>query len=324
MAKMLVIGSLDVSDPARLSFLKLLGGEIAEQGHHLLNGCRNELDRVVAQGAAERLREKGRDPTGFITCYVTDGGRPVHDCGTILKSRCPNWASLASPGLEVPETVQQTDVVIVIGGTDGTECAANWARIAQKAIVPVATFGGAAARIYDEELRHFAEKYAERLNRLDYELLNQLPSDVRKVAKDTVAVAARAITSKHVFVAMSFANDPKFDDAYESIQAVCEDFHYEARRISNADAVDRILPEISARIKKSAFVIVDVSEARPNVYYELGFAQGSGKRVIVTASKGTALPFDISDVSVIFWEGQKQLKDRLRERISAIALTQGR
>ena len=139
-----------------------------------------------------------------------------------------------------------------------------------------------------------------------------------------MSLAARAITSKHVFVAMSFANDPKFDDAFESIQAVCHDFHYKARRISNAEAIDRIVPEIISGIKKSAFVIVDVTEERPNVYYELGFAQGAGKRVIVTAMKGTTLPFDISDIAVIFWDGQKQLKDRLKERIEAIAVTQGR
>jgi hypothetical protein len=44
----------------------------------------------------------------------------------------------------------------------------------------------------------------------------------------------------------------------------------------------------------------------------------------VTAHKGTKLPFDVSDIPVIFWDGQKQLRDKLRERIGAIAATQGR
>jgi predicted Rossmann-fold nucleotide-binding protein len=95
MAKMLVIGSLELTDPARTEFLKSLGAEIAEEGHHLLNGCRNDLDKIVAQGASERLKAKGRDPAMLITCYVSGASRPVHDCGTILKSRCPNWESLA-------------------------------------------------------------------------------------------------------------------------------------------------------------------------------------------------------------------------------------
>lgn len=241
MAKMLVIGSLELADETRSTFLKSLGAEIADQGHHLLNGCRNDLDRIVAEGAFERLTERGWDPMALITCYVADASPRAHKRGTILNSRCPSWKSLASPGLEVPETVQLTDVVIVIGGTEGTECAANWARIARKPIVPVTTFGGSAARIYGEELREFAAKYADRLDRSEYERLNQIQSDVRKLAKDIVVLAAKAITSRHVFVAMSFANDPKFDDAYESIQVVCGELHYNAQRITNADAIDRLV-----------------------------------------------------------------------------------
>jgi hypothetical protein len=323
MVKMLVIGSSQGDDLRCRAFAEALGVEIADGSHQLLNGCRNELDRLVAMSALRRLSEKGLDPNAFITSYVSDQP-PAHQVGTILASRCPNWETLASPGLDVPETVQQSDVVIVVGGTRGTECAVNWARIVHKPIVPVAAFGGSAAQIYDLELREFDAKYADRIDRAEYERLNQIALDVQKVAKDAVSVAARVVTPRQVFVAMSFASDPRFDDAYDSIQSVCEEFGYDAARITNAEAVDRILPEIVTGIKRSAFVVVDVSDPRPNVYYELGLAQGAGKRVIVTATKGTALPFDIADIPVIFWEGQKQLKERLRDRIEAIATAQGR
>ncbi|MEO6232389.1 MAG: hypothetical protein ABIP10_19825 [Ferruginibacter sp.] len=69
---------------------------------------------------------------------------------------------------------------------------------------------------------------------------------------------------------------------------------------------------------------MDLSEERPNVYYELGLAQGLHKPVIITAKKGTALPFDVADIPIILWEGQKELKEKLRERISLIAPKQGR
>ena len=117
---------------------------------------------------------------------------------------------------------------------------------AQKALVPVASFGGAASRIYDSELSVFAEKYADRI---------------------------------------------------------------------------RIVPEIMMRIKRAAFVVVDVSDARPNVYDELGVAQGAGRKVVVPAFKGTELPFDISDVPVIFWEGQKQLRERLARPVGIDRIT---
>lgn len=324
MANILVIGSLDLSEHTHQIFTKYLGEEIAEQGHRLLNGCRNELDKVIAKSTFDFLTQEGKKPGEYITCYVSADSPPAHGFGTLLKSRCHNWESLASPGLDVPETVEQADVVILIGGTEGTKCAANWARIDRKPLIPIATFGGSAAEIYGEELRDFDEKYAERIDQSDYEILNQVSSDLRKIAKDAVALAARTITSKHVFVIMSFSGEARLQDAYESFQMVCKEFQYECRSIDHTNAMDRIVPELLTKIKRSAFVIVDLSEERPNVYFELGYAQGLAKPVIVTAYKGTDLPFDVADIPTIFWEGQKQLKERLRERIRVIASTQGR
>ena len=324
MAKFLVIGSLTSYDPKSCELLERLAEEIADQGHHIINGCRNEMDVIMAKSVHERLTQKGVDPCKRITCYVSPDTAPAHEFGTILKSQCSNWQSLASPGLDAPETVQLADVVMVIGGTDGTKCAANWARIERKPLLPLTTLGGSAVEIFEEELADFDKKYSDRVDKSEYEILNQISSDSAKIAKDAVSLGARMITSKHVFVIMSFSEDPKLDDAYESFQTICKEFGYECRRVDNASPTGRIVPEIINSIRKAAFIIVDLSESKSNVYYELGFAQGSGRECIVTAYKGTPLPFDVADIPTIFWEGQKQLKDRLREKLSAIALTQGR
>ena len=60
-------------------------------------------------------------------------------------------------------------------------------------------------------------------------------------------------------------------------------------------------------------MIADVSDLSPNVFYELGYAKALGKDVIVTAKKGTQLPFDIGDIPAIFWEIQEDLKEGLRK-----------
>jgi len=99
MARMLVIGSLDPSDQGPTAFLQSLGAEIADQGHHLLNGCRNDLDRIIAVSAFERLQAKGKDPSTLITSYVSQAAQPIHQCGTILKSRCQNWEDRKSTRL---------------------------------------------------------------------------------------------------------------------------------------------------------------------------------------------------------------------------------
>ncbi len=67
-----------------------------------------------------------------------------------------------------------------------------------------------------------------------------------------------------------------------------------------------------------------MNEIEPNVFYEPGFAQEFGMQVVVTPRKGTTLPFEISDVPVILWDGQENLKEQLRKRIAAIAARPGR
>ena len=326
MAKFLVIGSFGspASEPKGPELLEYLAKEIADQGHHLINGCRNEMDRIMAQSVYERLKEKGADPNKRITCYVSPNTKPIHEFGTILKSRCYNWESLASSGLDVPETIQLADVVIVVGGTEGTKCAANWSRIARKPLLPLTNFGGSAAEIFDEELKDFDTRYSDYIDKSEYEILNQISSDLAKIARDTISLAARTIISRQAFVIMSFSEDPKLCDAYESFETICKEYGYECSRVDNASLIDRIVPEIFNNIKKAAFIIVDLSEPKPNVYYELGFAQGLRKPVIITAYKATPLPFDVADIPTIFWEGQKQLKDKLREKLTIIASAQGR
>lgn len=327
MAKILITGSLDLSQEDVQKFINLLAYEIIEQDHILLNGCRNEFDKFIAHAAYQCLQKKKINPKQRIISYVLDdGSTPVHTYGTILKSRLKNWDDFAFKRLQAPEPIQMADTVIVIGGSEGTLRAANWARIAEKPLLPVTVFGGVAVDVYSEEINDFERipMYAERINKSDYELLNQVSKDFEKIAKDIVSLAELLLSSKEVFVIMSFSPDPKLEDAYDSFTEICKEFQYECTRVDTAHLAERIIPEIQSRIKKSAFVIVDLSEARPNVYYELGYAEGKNKQVVMTAIQGTQLPFDVADIPTIFWDGQKQLKDRLRKKIKLIALSQGR
>ena len=66
---------------------------------------------------------------------------------------------------------------------------------------------------------------------------------------------------------------------------------------------------------------VDLTDLRPNVFYELGYADGLGKKVIATAKEGTDLPFDVKDIPTIFWSGQTQLRKDLEKRIRSVIKT---
>jgi hypothetical protein len=317
--RIFVAGGFDHEDQAQAerarAFATALGEAVAEHGHVLLNGCRTELDCILARATCAKLTELGEtDPDKRVVSYVISGLVPAHDLGTILRSRLTDW-DLNKETFYIPEPVQQADVVVLVGGFDGTFRAANWARIAQKPLLPFAGLGGASERIYQQELNEFATKYGARVDQLEYEQLNSLKPDWSEHATDIVALAEKIGESRRVLVIMSYGEEPDLIDAYESFKQVTGELGFECDRVTEENAGKRILPDILERIEQAAFTIVDLTDLRPNVFYELGYADGLGKRVVATAREGTELPFDVKDIPVVYWQGQTQLKQDLRTRI---------
>jgi hypothetical protein len=317
----LVAGGFDVENPDQerrvRSFCNELGGAVMEHDHVLLMGCRTALDRLMAEAAQNKLTALGKsDLDKRIISYVLAGTEPVHTYGTVLWSRLTDW-EISGEAFFVPEQVQQADAVILVGGFEGTFRAANWARIAKKPLLPFAGFGGAAAKIFQQELADFDKKYAGLIPRLEYEQLNSLKADSEHAA-DLIALAEKVAESRLVLVIMSYGATDELIDAYETFKAVSKDLGYECTRVTEESAGNRILPDILEGISRAAFVIVDLTDLRPNVFYELGYADGLGKRVVVTAKKDTELPFDVKDIPTVFWSGQTQLRNDLTKRIQNV------
>lgn len=321
----LIAGGFDAEDAEQegriRAFATALGEAVGAHGHLLYNGCRTELDCIIAEATYNKLVELGEpDAEDRIISYVLAKHEPSHDFGRIMYSQLADW-DIAKEAFYIPEQVQQADVVILVGGFEGTFRAANWARIANKPLLPFTAFGGAAERIYAQELNHFDEKYGGLVDQLEYEQLNRVTHDWTEHATDILALAEKVAQSRWVLVIMSYADRPDLVDAYESFQQVTHDLGYECERVTQENADARILPDILERIKRAAFTIVDLTDLRPNVFYELGYADGLGKKVVVTAKEGTDLPFDVKDIPTIFWESQKKLKEDLRNRILTVVKT---
>jgi hypothetical protein len=304
-------------------FARELAKEIVDQGHILLSSCITDFDAEIAQSANEYVVAGGGNPFERIYSYVLAGQKPIYDFGNIRKSQLQNW-DISSRRLRVPEPIALADAVILVGGFEGTHKAANWARIAKKPLLPITRFGGTAEEVYSEELDDFENRYGAHVSKGEFENLAQLKSPLPAFAKTVVSLAEKTRTSRSVFVVMSFADKPELTDALESFKSVCKEYGYECSIVSEKNTSQRILPEIWKRIKGCAFVIVDLSDDRPNVYYELGFAEGLGKPIIVTAKEGTDLPFDTKDIPVCFWNGQTALKEALSGKVKEIAEMQGR
>jgi hypothetical protein len=325
MLKVLAVGGFDEDNPEEANRFKrlaeALGRAVIEHNHTLLNGCRTAFDAAIADAAhATAVASELEASDQRIISYVLSGQEPVHAFGTVLRSRLKNWEIGGEARLRIPETIQQADVIVLVGGFHGTNRAANWARIARKPLLPLASLGGAAAEIFQEELSDFDRKYASALDRLEFEQLNSVKVDVGDHASDIVALAEKVAGSHTALVIMSYELRSDLKDLYGTFRRVVESpkFAYKCRRVNEESSKGRILPEILERIEHSAFIIADLTDLRPNVFYELGYADGLGKTIIATAKKGTELPFDVKDIPTIFWDSYEELSEDLATKIEDV------
>ena len=290
-------------------FVAALGTEIVRRGHILLNGCRSSLDQEIATAADEWLEQNGK-PRDRIISYCLKSATPIHTLGTVRFSALSDW-HMNHPELEVPEQIEQAGPTIFVAGSDGTFWSKNWASFARKLVIGIPRFGGAGETIYDRELKYLRQTFPAMAE--DYETLSSASNNMSDFAKEVVLLVERLVTPRNVFMIMSFKR--KFKTMFTSCEEVCQEFKFKAERTDESASLERIVPRIETGIQKSAFVIADLSEPSPNVFYELGFARAVGKDVILTARKNTQLPFDVRDIPTILWENKNDLKHKLRECI---------
>ena len=82
--------------------------------------------------------------------------------------------------------------------------------------------------------------------------------------------------------------------------------------------------EVFKMIQASSIVIVDLTRLRPNCFVELGFALGLGKKVIVTALRGTRLPFDAEAIPCHYWQAGTRNERRRQDFKGFVSLNVNR
>lgn len=125
-----------------------------------------------------------------------------------------------------------------------------------------------------------------------------------------------------VFVGMWFNSE--MSDAYmHGIAPAIRDAGFVPMRIDEKKDANRIDDDIITEIKRSRFVVADMTHGtdgvRGSVYYEAGFAHGRGLEIIYCCRQDCidGLPFDTRQYHHIVWETPEELRSKLSERIRA-------
>ena len=100
------------------------------------------------------------------------------------------------------------------------------------------------------------------------------------------------------------------------------DYDSVAIRIDKEHPLEDLVGRIKEEIRKSKFVIADLTDERPSCYFEAGYAEALGKKVIYVASKEsviqpgtkTKIHFDIH-MNIQMFVNTDELRDKVKAAI---------
>jgi hypothetical protein len=113
-----------------------------------------------------------------------------------------------------------------------------------------------------------------------------------------------------VFVVMPFEGED-MPYVYRAIKDECRKLKLNAIRVDDKVGSGLIIKDILTLIEQAEFLICDLTQERPNVYYELGYAHAAGNlgsNILLLAKQGTTLHFDISPLRVHFYRNPSHVR----------------
>ncbi|MDR2679033.1 MAG: TIR domain-containing protein [Zoogloeaceae bacterium] len=109
-------------------------------------------------------------------------------------------------------------------------------------------------------------------------------------------------SSKHqIFVIQPF--DKSAEGIYDLIRSAAAPANATVNRADSVvSAGANIASSIEAAIQAASLLIADVTNANPNVMYEVGFARSQNKPLLLIASSSRNIPFDLSGIRVVIYD----------------------
>jgi hypothetical protein len=147
-------------------------------------------------------------------------------------------------------------------------------------------------------------------------------SDLRLIQASsfTRSILQQALSKpqRQIFVIMKFG-DTHLDSAYAGVvKPLAQEFGFKVVRVDEIQDGGNISSQVLENIARSQIVFADLSGERPNCYYECGYAHALDKEIIFSIRKGETIHFDLASYRFIQWHTEKELREKLRERLDAL------
>jgi len=119
-----------------------------------------------------------------------------------------------------------------------------------------------------------------------------------------------------VFVIMGFNKRRR---TYGIIKSECKELKLNPLRADELKGSGVIIREVIKSIESAEFLVCDLTDERPNVYYEIGYAHAVGNHrsnILMIAKKGSKVHFDISSLRVHYYDSLKSLRSIIKTNMA--------
>lgn len=136
--------------------------------------------------------------------------------------------------------------------------------------------------------------------------------------RETQKRASEEAKGRESFMICPIGNS-EVDHNYEFvIKPAVEKFQFRILRAEEIPHTGLITGVIEQQIRRSRFVVADLTDERQNCYYEVGLARAWGKPTILLAKVGTTRHFDISGIKWTMWQDYTDLKPKLEQELIGV------
>jgi hypothetical protein len=143
--------------------------------------------------------------------------------------------------------------------------------------------------------------------------------DMRKVSvepQDEAEQARRTFVPNTAFIIMPIQpENPEMVAAHRAIKEVFGSFGILAQRADDVQHDGVVTEMILRKIRDAEFLVADLTNERPSVYYEIGYAHALSKRVMMFRRKETRIHFDLAVHNAPTYGDATELKELLRTRL---------